>query len=251
MWITVHHWRALVHEPLSEAAVEARRYVARSIQELRDTPFVARSYKRSRLMSLCVTSAKLEFVRLEPPYDPDACCCFITKSRRWDKMRRLGDAVVHESVLPLLIAVHALSLPAADKWLRFRDMVAFVRRATKLFQQVSPGVAPRRVDAAEQAGQGVPRGLVGADLGRELAAQHGDAQALAAREAKAADVAGHDPPLSVQVVAPVVARVAVEKDHHVARKVRHRPAKNERVKGHPYAARHLDRDALVVGGAQA
>jgi hypothetical protein len=144
MWLKKRHWKALRDKPGSLMAANVRRLVASSLDELRGTGFVRRSYKRRRLLRRCVTDPEFEVVRLPKPFDPVEAVCFFLGTRASRRVRWKKDAdecdeamVVHKSAAPLLEAVRGLAqAPAGVSFSEFRSMICFIRRTSKLFDRL-------------------------------------------------------------------------------------------------------------------
>ena len=234
---TIDHWNGMVQERGSSdiGCMQGRKYVADTLQRLRETAYIRRSYKRSALIRACMTLLKVEFVPLPVPYHPDGYGCFFTRSRHWKKLRRINDTamVVHRRMVPLLLAVHTLAHAPQKSmgYSEFSHRLLFVRRATKRFRRedVAMGVRPRSSPSAQQPAQGVER--VVPYLAAVPVAEEPDAEPFTTRQPDLAEVGGEPvcPSFRIQVIPPEVAPIAVEKRHHVSGKVRHRKPKHERV----------------------
>jgi hypothetical protein len=251
MWLTRERWRAMVNDPLCPMAVESRRYVASSVQELRDTPYIKRDYARSTLLRKVVMGTALDTVPLAPPYDPEGTGCFLTPSRRWPKLVRLRedpDMIVHKDMKPLLLAVHDLCcMPPAMKYRPFMDRLNFVRRATKLFLSLTSDVATEIVPTGkpvEESPKSLPRPVI-SDLGRDGLSMDGDSQRPSRQTVDLSDLSTsrcQDP----QVVLPVVGAVTVGMGDHEPSQVRDRPPKKQHMKPNPQTSRKPHRKRRVA-----
>lgn len=260
MRLTRERHTALLEQPNSAEATATRKYVSQVLQTLRETPFIQRSVKRSSCLSRC--SLPFQSAPLDPPYNPDGPGCFFTKSRDWSKLRRVwwtadgSDAViVHRDQLTLLTCVHELQQPCVPHWTRYKAMVRFVRRATRVFSSIDQsedvGAILEFRDAAgsQEGAEHLPLRLSRTGASAEPATVKMEVKPLAFGERDVFDELPKEEavvPSGIEVVPSEVLDVPVKMENLETSEIRHRKRKHRRLKRDPDAPRkRLARDAPV------